>query len=69
MRFLLLLAILLVGCEPKVHKPTDHKDAVLKGIVYIKDKRTGLCFAYSDWKTYESGITHVPCKAVEKYLE
>jgi hypothetical protein len=62
MKKLLIVCLLLVGCDKFTSTPLEDAQTIR----YVKDKRTGLCFAYN----YVSGsaqggggevLTHVPC--------
>lgn len=59
-KWLPLLALTLpilvaeVGCSPvteaEAKAQRDHKEIVVtKNLIYIKDDKTGLCFAYYEW--------------------
>lgn len=63
MKKLMLLALLLVGCEEA--NSSDHASTPgWGGVNYGKDNRTGLCFAF-----YDRGIANVPCSPeVEKLV-
>lgn len=64
--FLLVLCLMLFGCDEETRGP-EH---ALSNLVYIRDNRTGLCFAFY-WGGGEHGgpgFTTVPCEAVLDYL-
>lgn len=46
------------------------QDRIIKEIRYIRDDRTGLCFAYYWGGSYHGGpaLTEVPCDRVSKFL-
>lgn len=71
-----LSVALLSGCNP-ITMPVDKGQAqdIVQQLTYVKDKRTGLCFALigmtkmGDVSQTSTGITYVPCdEKVEKLL-
>lgn len=69
MRRVLLLALLLMGCE---NVEQEGKANIRERIVYVRDDRTQLCFAAGWGGTGHGGpiLTNVPCTdAVIKLLK
>ena len=78
-KLFMLLMLFLTGChftttEEWIQKHKEHNASealvVMREMVYVKDNRTGLCFAYY-WGNDEDGgpaLTNVPCDKVEKFL-
>ena len=59
-KLFLCLSILIIGCDPA----SDNSD-----IKYFKDKRTGICFAYSCWRCNQAKMATVDCDKVNEYLD
>lgn len=63
----IVLMLLLTGCNRNLEQ--ENKNAakdIVNDLVYVKDEKTGLCFAYS-W--YSGPIfTEVSCRDVKDYL-
>lgn len=74
---LILVGVFYVGCDQSPNgqapKPSyDQKNA--QSITYVRDDRTGLCFAVSTVNEYPLGAatiySHVPCRdSVEKLIK
>ena len=67
---MVLCAILISGCSIESAAEIRHRDAVevVKEISYIKDGRTGLCFAVA--RGYRrTGLAVVECERVADHLE
>jgi hypothetical protein len=65
--WIIVAAIALTGCPQPGGRNIDHHQVVLD-IVYTKDARTGICFAYGYDDDVLNVITVVPCDKVEQYL-
>lgn len=63
----LFFASLLIACGPG---PSELSKDASKELVYFKDHRTGLCFAFwtASSDTRSVTISHVPCENVERLL-
>lgn len=72
-------AILVSGCESREESRRAEHDRLVgyasraaREMVYVRDERTGLCYAFW-WQRYDrSGspaLAHVPCDAVAGRLE
>ena len=70
------LSIGLTSCEEQQPPPRQKGTKVMQDILYFKDARTGLCFAYY-WEERHAGgqcatggpaITLVPCDAIPAAL-
>ena len=65
----------LTGCDQPASKPSEKSDLALvaSNLSYIKDPRTGLCFAVSLSRTaYQyttASITAVPCDKAQDQLK
>lgn len=78
MRFVIMLVVLffVIGCDINPSK-FGHDEAMsfAENLTYVKDKRTGLCFAIvasrrtGDAEQSGMGITQVPCDIVRHYVE
>ena len=56
---IVLIVLCLVGCNPTQQ---EYESRMQNDIVYIKDHKTGLCFAHYQ-AGYGAGLAHVPCSA------
>jgi hypothetical protein len=69
MKIMILLALLAVSCTQQI----SISDLDTNKIHYVKDTRTGLCFAYTESASAYNyriiSITCVPCEAVEGLLK
>ena len=65
--FLLVLCLMLFGCDDGENKTAQY---ALNNLVYVRDVRTGLCFAFYWGGSAHGGpgFTTVPCEAVLDYL-
>lgn len=65
----LSLIFVLIACQVPAHYRSDDND-VISGIKYIKDDRTGLCFAILTSVSANTyiiiSITCVPCDSLKK---
>ena len=79
MRSILVLSILLLGAfaftgctqtpEEKKQLRQGKDDYFLESLRYVKDPKTGLCFAYRVGRSGSgSALSIVPCREVEDYL-
>ena len=59
----LLLVVGLWGCEDT----RGHYTGIVEKLRYVKDHRTGLCFATKSIP-YQGYLAQVPCERVEKFL-
>jgi hypothetical protein len=73
---IVLAGLIYVGCDnqPGEPKKLSSEAQEVNAIQYVKDKRTGLCFAVSYVHGYPIGTdnvyTHVPCRdEVEKLIK
>jgi hypothetical protein len=57
--------LMLVGCTDTVHVSESTKTDVLRDLAYVRDSRTGLCFAVLQTQGYggfqSASITNIPC--------
>ena len=60
----LLLCFGLFGCDSIDYIDKYVKIDATQNIQYIKDKKTGLCFAIF----YSSSVSEVPCDKIERFL-
>ncbi len=74
--FVIVLALCLLACAPRIEKvDSGTAQSVLSNISYIKDSKTGLCYAMftttkvGDANSNTVSITWVPCEKVEPYLQ
>lgn len=81
MMFVAVLAFLTTGCEKqgaakareeaqRMQRLQENANEVVVNIQYIKDPRTGLCFAYY-WGGAANGgpaLATVPCEAIPPHL-
>lgn len=72
----IILVLLLAACDARPGKPSaDTAQAAINAVVYVKDPRTGYCFAVMQSAVIANpngasiSITWVPCDAInEKVL-
>ena len=71
MKYIILLSILLIGCETLTQQGIENERALIKTeLSYYKDTRTGLCFAGLGVGGPAQTITNVPCTPeVEKLIK
>jgi hypothetical protein len=77
LRFIVILGVFvsLAACAVRADRepapPTEGQD-IIRSIRYVKDRRTGLCFAYR-WVRISHGpslaLTHVPCSTLSNVGE
>jgi len=68
--WLILVPTLVIIAACSREDNVDHARWVTSKLVYIKDNRTGLCFAiYESDSGYRAGITEVPCDKVQNELD
>ena len=60
----------MLGCTSNSRKEIRTRGAKYRvyNLIYIKDNKTGLCFAVY-YLPREGYLTHVPCDKVKKFLE
>jgi hypothetical protein len=72
-----IIALLLVGCKYDRFQSVDpaESNSIVNTMTYLKDHRTGLCFAYffekhgfGDAAHGGPGFTDVPCEKVEHLI-
>lgn len=61
----LALVLLTAGCEMQMQ---ENAKANVHKIVYIRDNRTGICFAWCRPSGHTMGLATVPCEKVPKEL-
>jgi hypothetical protein len=65
MKILLLAVLFLSACDHPTQKDYDAMDgeAVVRSLMYVKDPKTGNCFAYLHYQLsyYHDSLTWVPC--------
>ena len=73
---LAIASLCFVGCDVNPSKvDAAYAKKFISKVTYVKDERTGLCFALVGTRetasTNQNGIswTWVPCDSVEKFLE
>jgi hypothetical protein len=75
----MIFVISLVGCRPNLvtnnspEQKVPNAKKLVQDLVYIKDEKSGLCFAYAwhsgSYDNYGGPVfTNVPCEKVEKLL-
>ncbi len=74
MKKMLIIAIIFLGCSESVEEQKDITESGLKmrGIAYVKDKKTNLCFAAvrgHGYSQHSLSITEVPCDSVKEYVK
>lgn len=63
----LILALSVPSCDGPQKYSRESVAAVAESIIYFRDKKTGLCFAYAqpqDDKGKSGLLANVPCEAV-----
>lgn len=69
--FFVALALSTAGCEKEEKVVPQYKaDDIVGGLRYIKDPRTGLCFAYYWGGAYNGSpaLATVPCELIPPHL-
>ena len=71
MKYIIILSILLIGCEAiKQQSINNEKSFINEDLDYYKDSKTGLCFAGLSVGSPAQTITNVPCTLeVEKNIK
>lgn len=73
-RALMLVLLLASSCKKREYISVDTNDAntLAKHLTYLRDPRTGLCFAYifETRGSHQGGpaLAHVPCDRVEHLI-
>lgn len=67
-----LALVILVGCQPKTPEQQRARqvDYIIGSIIYFKDAKTGICYAYY-WGGSGNGgpaLATVPCDKCEPFL-
>ncbi|MFA5935581.1 MAG: hypothetical protein WC787_01875 [Patescibacteria group bacterium] len=69
MRFFFLL-LTVAACTEGAEKRTEDAETMIGNLRYIKDHRTGLCFAaHDDGSAFRPIFTDVPCENVKDLLD
>lgn len=62
MKYILILAIFIMGCETlKQQGIENEKNLINQDLSYYKDSKTGLCFAAISIGSTAQSVTNVPC--------
>jgi hypothetical protein len=63
--FVAALAIIVASCE-QISRPQTQSEDLVSRLLYLKDEKTGLCFAAISSVTHGFysvvSLTHVPCR-------
>jgi hypothetical protein len=64
-KIILLAVVWLVGCAAGEEADNSTKaENCTNNIVYVKDTRTGICFATYAWGYFDETMATVPCEAI-----
>lgn len=69
--FIITALLFSSSCSIEEQQRSNNLSAkkLANNFVYVKDNRTGVCYAFLDADSYYRSVTYVPCHLVKKYLK